>query len=105
MHLKKTIAALAVTGSLAGTGVAVTGTATAWASTPVTSTTAATVSPNTYWTHPAGDDYATYDECYANGISALVEGEFGGPWIAFKCVFNGNGGGIYPWELWLESRY
>jgi len=99
MQMKKTIAALAVTGSLTTAGVAVSGTA--WASTPTTKTTAASPSAcgDSCW--HIYSTYANYTVCYANGVALVEEGLFGGAFIAFKCVGNSEG----FWTLWGETQF
>lgn len=100
MQMKKTIATLAVTGSLVTAGVAVTGTA--WAGTPTTKTTAASPSAcsgDSCW--HIYSTYANFTVCQANGVALVEEGLFGGPFIAFKCVGDSEG----FWDLWVETRF
>jgi hypothetical protein len=103
MHVKKTIARLAVAGSLVTAGMAVTGTA--WASTPGTSTTAAAATPNSpFWA--VYSSYSDWNACEAEGDVLLIQGVFSsaGP-LAFKCVGNGGNRNYNTWVLWVEWAY
>lgn len=103
MRIKKIIAVLATAGAVMTAGAM--NTATAWAATPSAhqATAASVAQPNGPGWHEHAN-YSTYDECYTEGITLLVNGAFGGPFIAFKCVGNQPVNPSY-WTLWVETPF
>lgn len=98
MRVKKSIATFTMIGSLTAAGVMVAGNA--WAS-PQEAKIPAACSGDSCW-HVVKPYEPTYAACVADGIALLINGEFGGPFIAYKCVGNQPGNPAY-YVLWGET--